>query len=133
MDIVPHEKESELNATQNTVNLQRDLRKTKQTLLELEGLFGLVLRLEDLNNPIAIANTLKLREIKEKQKIQQLETATMEEKEEILKALQEDSLVKNDNRDELLTKIFSGLLFEDKINNYLGVRKGKVMPNLTII
>lgn len=126
MDIVPHEKESELNATQNTVNLQRDLRKTKQTLLELEGLFGLVLRLEDLNNPIAIANTLKLREIKEKQKIQQLETATMEEKEEILKALQEDSLVKNDNRDELLTKIFSGLLFEDKINNYLGVRKGKV-------
>lgn len=128
MDIVPHEKESELNATQNTVNLQRDLRKTKQTLLELEGLFGLVLRLEDLNNPIAIANTLKLREIKEKQKIQQLETATMEEKEEILKALQEDSLVKNDNRDELLTKIFSGLLFEDKINNYLGVRKGKVGP-----
>lgn len=128
MDIVPHEKESELNATQNTVNLQRDLRKTKQTLLELEGLFGLVLRLEDLNNPIAIANTLKLREIKEKQKIQQLETATMEEKEEILKALQEDSLVKNDNRDELLTKIFSGLLFEDKINNYLGVRKGKVCP-----
>ncbi|XP_044736469.1 protein PAT1 homolog 1 [Chrysoperla carnea] len=125
MDVVSHDKETESN--QLSLSMQRDVRKTKQTLLELETLFGLVLRLEDLNNPLAIANTLKLREIKEKQKIQQLETATVEEKEEILKQLQDDSLVKNDNKEDLLNKIFNGVLNDDKFSGYVGVRKGKVL------
>lgn len=124
MDVVSHDKETEAN--QLSLSMQRDVRKTKQTLLELETLFGLVLRLEDLNNPLAISNTLKLREIKEKQKIQQLETATVEEKEEILKQLQDDSLVKNDNKEDLLNKIFNGVLNDDKFSGYVGVRKGKV-------
>lgn len=54
MDIITLEKDSENS------NNSRDSRKTKQLLLELEALYTLILKAEDLKNPVAIQNTEKL-------------------------------------------------------------------------
>lgn len=54
MDIITLEKDSE--STQSS----RDSRKTKQLLLELEALYTLILKAEDLKNPVAISNSEKL-------------------------------------------------------------------------
>lgn len=48
--------------------VSRDSRKTKQLLLELEAIYGLFLKAEDINNPHYVTNMEKLREIKQKQR-----------------------------------------------------------------
>lgn len=55
MDIINLEKDSD------SPQATRDSRKTKQLLLELEALYTLMLKAEDLKNPIAINNTEKLK------------------------------------------------------------------------
>lgn len=62
MDIVVCDKDGDGAQT------SRDTRKTKQLLLELEALYGLLLKAEDINNALYIINMEKLREIKQKQR-----------------------------------------------------------------
>lgn len=62
MDIVTPDKDNE------SPQVSRDTRKTKQLLLELEALYALLLKAEDIRNPLYISNMDKLREIKQKQR-----------------------------------------------------------------
>lgn len=121
MDIVTLEKDSE-----NT-SASRESRKIKQLLLELEALYGLLLKAEDLKNPMAISNMEKLREIKQKQRLRELELApTPEQKQEVLKLFKQESEPVVENQYDYIVKIVNGLLQEDKFSNFLNIRKGKV-------
>ncbi|CAH1956706.1 unnamed protein product [Acanthoscelides obtectus] len=62
VDIVTCDKEND------TPHTSRDTRKTKQLLLELEALYALLLKAEDISNPLYVINMDKLREIKQKQR-----------------------------------------------------------------
>ncbi|KAF5301066.1 hypothetical protein FQA39_LY10885 [Lamprigera yunnana] len=133
MDIVTPEKDNE-NSSIST----RDTKKIKQLLLELEAFYCYLLKAEDLKNPMYKSNMVKLCEIKQKQRLRELDMAsTPEQKQEILKCLQQESAPLNENSRDYLTKVISGLFQEDKYSNFLGIRKGKmlllrVLPNLTI-
>lgn len=121
MDIVTPEKDSE-NAT-----TQRDTRKSKQILLELEGFYTLFLKALDLRNPLAISDMEKLRELKQKQRLRELEAAqTQEQKQEVLKLLQQESVPVVEDQKDYLVKIVNGLLQEDKFASYFNFSKGKV-------
>ncbi|VVC96602.1 unnamed protein product [Leptidea sinapis] len=54
-------------------SVPREMKRTKQLLLDIEALYLILLRLEELNDPLAISNALILKEREEKQK--QLEAA----------------------------------------------------------
>lgn len=62
MDVFTTEKDSD------SPQVSRDTRKTKQLLLELEALYALLLKAEDIDNPLYATNMEKLREIKQKQR-----------------------------------------------------------------
>lgn len=131
MDIVTLDKDSE-----NT-NVSKDIRKTKQLLLELEAFYTLLLKAEDVKNPVAISNKEKLLQIKQKQRLKELEAApTPELKQEVLKLLQQESIPVIENQREYLVKIITGFLQEDKFNSFINIRKGRmlllrVLPLLT--
>lgn len=55
MDVISLDKDSD------SPQCTRDSRKTKQLLLELEALYNLMLRAEDLKNPLAVSNAEKLK------------------------------------------------------------------------
>lgn len=120
MDIVTPDKDSDSPA------IVRDTRKTKQHLLELEALFTLLLKAEDLRNPLAISNMEKLREIKQKQRLRELEVApTAEQKQEVLRQLKLDSEPTNEQPHDYIAKIVAAWLQDDKFASYLAIRKGK--------
>ncbi|XP_017771959.1 PREDICTED: protein PAT1 homolog 1 [Nicrophorus vespilloides] len=121
MDVVTLEKDSESTPT-------RDTRKTKQLLLELEGLYNMLLKAEDLLNPVAIYNTDKLVQQKQKQRLRELDTAsTPEQKQEILKLLQEESTSNPEKPSDYISKIMTAFLQDDKVASYLNIRKGKML------
>lgn len=62
MDIVQPEKDQDIPPP------TKDSRKTKQYLLELEVLYSLLLKAEDIKNPMFISNMDKWREMKQKQR-----------------------------------------------------------------
>ncbi|EFA05066.2 protein PAT1 homolog 1 [Tribolium castaneum] len=132
MDIVTPDKDSDSPV------VVRDTRKTKQLLLELEALFTLLLKAEDLRNPLAISNMEKLHEIKQKQRLRELDLApTPEQKQEVLKLLKQDSEPVVENPHDYIVKIVNGLLQEDKFASFLNIRKGKMLllrllPHLTM-
>ncbi|XP_063392432.1 GATA zinc finger domain-containing protein 14 [Cydia fagiglandana] len=151
-------------STTNPAEVPREMRRTKQLLLDIEALYLILLRLEELNDPLAISNALILKEREEKQK--QLEAA---QKEALENELEEDSNVflrniesvqrrpkqdspksesvdkrqvvnlavnqksppvKNlldENKDELVDKMFAGLLHADRLAQMLTVRKGRAL------
>ncbi|XP_048004129.1 protein PAT1 homolog 1 isoform X2 [Leguminivora glycinivorella] len=151
-------------STTNPAEVPREMRRTKQLLLDIEALYLILLRLEELNDPLAISNAFILKEREEKQK--QLEAA---QKEALEHELEEDSNVflrniesvqrrpkqespksesvdkrqvvnlavnqkpppvKNlldENKDELLDKMFAGLLHADRLAQMLTVRKGRTL------
>lgn len=122
MDIVSPEKDLE-----TSINSSRDTKKTKQLLLELEAFYNLMLKAEDLKNPMYKSNMEKLCEIKQKQRLRELDLAsTSEQKQEILKCLRQESTALNENVQDYLLKVITGLFQEDKYVNFLGIRKGKV-------
>lgn len=53
----------------------KETRKTKQYLLDLEALYTLLLKAEDLKNPLYISNREKFREMKQKQRLVRFTTA----------------------------------------------------------
>ncbi|XP_063929726.1 protein PAT1 homolog 1 [Zophobas morio] len=122
MDIVTPDKDADSPV------VVRDTRKTKQLLLELEALFSLLLKAEDLRNPLAISNMDKLREIKQKQRLRELDLApTPEQKQEVLKLLKQDSEPIVENPLDYIVKIVNALLHEDKFSSFLNIRKGKML------
>lgn len=132
MDIINLEKDSD------SPQATRDSRKTKQLLIELEALYSLLLRAEDLKNPLAISNAEKLKELKQKQRLREIEAApTPEQKQEVLKLLQQESMAVVENQQDLLNKILHALLQDEKLSSFVGIRKGKMLllrllPHLSI-
>ncbi|XP_044762800.1 protein PAT1 homolog 1 [Coccinella septempunctata] len=123
MDVVSCDKDSE-----NTSVCSRDSKKIKQLLLELEALYSMFLKAEDLTNPMAISNLKTLKEIKLKQRIRELENATTpEQKREILELVKKDSETVVENPHDYMQKIVNGLLQEDKFASFMNIRKGKML------
>ncbi|XP_072381677.1 uncharacterized protein [Diabrotica undecimpunctata] len=132
MDIVTPDKETD------SPQVPRDTRKTKQLLLELEALYALLLKAEDINNPLYISNMDKLREMKQKQRLRELELApTPEQKREVLRLFKLESEIVLENQYDYIVKIFQGFVQEEKICSFLNIRKGKMLllrllPHLTL-
>lgn len=100
MDVVAPDKDSE------QPSVARDTRRSKQLLLELEALYSIFLKATDLSNPMAIADAEKLRTMKQKQRLRELETAqTAEAKKEILELLRKESIPETADEKELLGKV----------------------------
>ncbi|XP_068621858.1 myb-like protein AA isoform X2 [Battus philenor] len=151
-------------STINPAEVPREVKRTKQLLLDIEALYLILLRLEELNDPLAISNALILKEREEKQK--QLEAAQKEAQENELeedtnlflkniesvqRRLKQDSPksesidkrqvvslamcekpapAKNlldEDKDDLLNKMFAGLLHGDRLPQMLTVRKGRAL------
>lgn len=131
MDIVTPDKDGD------TTQTPRDTRKIKQLLLELEVMYCILLKAEDLHNPLAISNMDKLREIKQKQRLRELDLApTAEQKQEILRIFKQESEPVVENQTDYIWKIVNGLLHDDKLANFMTIRKGKMLllrtlPHLT--
>lgn len=122
MDIVTPDKDNDTSLT------TRDTKKIKQLLLELEVFYSYLLKAEDLKNPLYKSNMVKLCEIKQKQRLRELDVAsTSEQKQEILKCLQQESAPLMENCHDHLLKVLNGLFQEDKYANFLGIRKGKIL------
>lgn len=115
----------------------RDLRKTKQLLIELEALYTLLLKAEDLKNPLAVKNVETLRELKQKQRLRELDAApTPDQKQEVLKLLRAESEPPTESSSAYIARVVQGLLQDDKVNSFLNIRKGKMLllrllPHLT--
>ncbi|CAG4948915.1 unnamed protein product [Parnassius apollo] len=151
-------------STTNPAEVPREVKRTKQLLLDIEALYLILLRLEELNDPLAISNALILKEREEKQK--QLEAAQKEalenepeedsnlflrniesvqrrpkqespksesiDKRQVvnLAVSQKPAPVKNlldEDKDDLLNKVFAGLLHSDRLSQMLTVRKGRAL------
>ncbi|ENN77655.1 hypothetical protein YQE_05949, partial [Dendroctonus ponderosae] len=105
----------------------KDSKKTKQYLLEIEALYSLLLKAEDINNPMYVNNMEKYREMKQKQRLRELEQApTPEQKQEVLRLFkQEANEPITENKLDYILKICSGFFQEEKISSFLNIRKGK--------
>ncbi|XP_053622036.1 uncharacterized protein Patr-1 [Plodia interpunctella] len=146
-------------STANPAEVPREMKRTKQLLLDIEALYLILLRLEELNDPLAISNALILKEREEKQK--QLEAAQKEEEDDdtnvFLRNIEsvqrrpkpeskgeigdkrqvvnlavnlKPAPVKNlldEDKDELINKMFAGLLHNDRLQQMLTVRKGRML------
>ncbi|KAG6454589.1 uncharacterized protein LOC115446370 [Manduca sexta] len=150
-------------STTTPAEAPREMKRTKQLLLDIEALYLILLRLEELNDPLAITNALILKEREEKQK--QLEAAQKEaennedddsnlflkniesvqrrpkqdspksesiDKRQVvnLAVSQKQAPVKNlldEDKEELVNKMFAGLLHGDRLQQMLTVRKGRAL------
>ncbi|GJQ81911.1 putative deadenylation-dependent decapping of nuclear-transcribed mRNA [Trypoxylus dichotomus] len=132
MDVVTLEKDQE------TVTVARDIRKIKQLLLELEALYSLILKAEDLSNPTALLNMAKLRELKQKQRLREIEAApTSEQKQEVFKLLQQESIPVIENPHDYFSRVVNGLIQDEKYSSFFNIRKGKmlllrILPHLSV-
>ncbi|PZC70646.1 hypothetical protein B5X24_HaOG215379, partial [Helicoverpa armigera] len=154
---------SSVASTTHPTEVPREMKRTKQLLLDIEALYLILLRLEELNDPLAISNALILKEREEKQK--QLEAAQKEaesEQQEVsnlflkniesvqrrpkqdspksesidkrqvvnLAVNQKPVPTKNlldEDKDDLINKMFAGLLHSDRVQQMLTVRKGRTL------
>ncbi|XP_023940537.1 putative uncharacterized protein DDB_G0287457 isoform X2 [Bicyclus anynana] len=150
-------------STTTPAEVPREMRRTKQMLLDIEALYLILLRLEELNDPLAISNALILKEREEKQRLleaaqKEMENEPEEDSNSFLKTIEsvqrrpkQDSPksecidkrqvvnlavsqkpvpVKNlldEDKDEILNKMFAGLLFGDRVPQMMTVRKGRVL------
>ncbi|KAF7266171.1 hypothetical protein GWI33_020454 [Rhynchophorus ferrugineus] len=122
MDIVTPEKD------QDIAQPTKDSRKIKQLLLELEALYSLLLRAEDLKNPMFISNMEKWREMKQKQRLRELEQApTPEQKQEVLRLFKLESEPVVESQHDYIMKIINCWLQEEKFVSFLNIRKGKML------
>ncbi|XP_034941838.1 protein PAT1 homolog 1 [Chelonus insularis] len=108
MDVVPSNE-----PTQNYSSQQKDMKKARQRLLEIERLFTIQLKLEDINNPLA-----QLAE-QQAQQMQQQQPDQEPENKPVKKTAPELINI-------MLTSIFQ-LLREDKLASILSIRKGKTL------
>ncbi|XP_058819590.1 protein PAT1 homolog 1-like [Topomyia yanbarensis] len=110
MDVVGNEITNEGNARLE-LSMQR---KSRHVLLHIETLFQVVLRMEDLRNPIAIEAVLLAKEKCDVSASVELTNSSF------------SSNTKPETFDELLIVLITGLT-QDKLLPMLGVRKGKIL------
>lgn len=143
MDVVGADSGSPLSTTLE-ISAQR---KSRQILLHIETLYRVALKLEDLENPTAIATALIVRERKEKERLMAQEQERLQaavaaavaaaanadgNKDAASDNTKSDSVRsslsindKEDNREDLMAKLLAGLTAE-KVSQMMSVRKGKV-------
>lgn len=134
MDVVGADTNSPFN-TSIEISTQR---KSRQILMHIETLYRLVLKMEDLENPTAIATSLVVKERKEKEKQmaleQQLDNIDLKDNQgnlnlDSIGGSIRSSLSEKDDEvedyDDLLPKLLAGLT-ADKVAQMMTVRKGKV-------
>lgn len=130
MDIVGPDMGNQLNPS-NEISTQR---RSRQLLLHIETLYKIVLKLEDLKNPTAIAAALIVKEKKDKERQLALEQAMIDGLSNDTEGnLTIDSILSaNDKKpvepetvEDLLPKLIAGLT-SDKVITMMNVRKGKV-------
>lgn len=138
MDVVGTDTGNPLN-TSIEISAQR---KSKQILIHIETLYRIALKLEDLENPTAIATALLIKDRKDKERLLALEQERLNagnvqesvSKVDTISTLIRSSLSageKEENREDLIAKVLAGLTAE-KIGQMMTVRKGKVsVPNAT--
>ncbi|XP_017883974.1 protein PAT1 homolog 1 isoform X1 [Ceratina calcarata] len=104
MDVVPNGDPQLASQIQ-----QKDTKRTRQLLLEIERLYIIQLKLEDLHNPLVLLNEQQQRENQEGEKETNNEKKT---------------------KPELISMMLSSLLQliqDDKLASMLGIRKGKML------
>lgn len=134
MDVVGADTGSPLSST-NEISTQR---KSRQILLHIETLYRIALKLEDLEDPTAIATALIVRERKEKERLLAAEQERLNEMamadaggtvdfgtSVASRSSSSLSADKEETREELLEKLFAGLTLE-KVAQMMTIRKGKV-------
>lgn len=124
MDVVGADTGSPINST-NEISTQR---KSRQILLHIETLYRIALKLEDLEDPTAIATALIVKERKEKAAEQERLNEANDGSDLLPNALRSSSSLsadKEETRDELLEKLLAGLT-PDKVAQMMTIRKGKV-------
>ncbi|CAG5080983.1 Similar to patl1: Protein PAT1 homolog 1 (Danio rerio) [Cotesia congregata] len=97
---------------QNQASQQKDMKKARQRLLEIERLYTVQLKLEDVNNPLAL--------VAEQQALQQQQQQVDQEIEKPVKKTAPELI------NIMLTSILQ-LLKEDKLSSILSIRKGKAL------
>lgn len=146
MDIVGPEISNALNASSLEITMQR---RSRQLLLHIETLYKIILKMEDLQNPTAIAAAAILKEKREKEKQLAIEQHMIDELVggggsgerssvvEIQRGLGggnptstaiSDNMPEPETLSELLPKLLAGLT-SDKVITMMNVRKGKVSCN----
>ncbi|XP_004930764.1 putative leucine-rich repeat-containing protein DDB_G0290503 isoform X1 [Bombyx mori] len=153
---------SSVASTANPAEAPREMKRTKQLLLDIEALYLILLRLEELNDPLAISNALILKEREEKQKLldvaqkelnkeddddsnlflKNIESVQRRPKQESpknesidkrqvvnLAVAQKPAPVNllDENKDDLISKMFAGLLHADRVAQMMNVRKGRML------
>lgn len=132
MDVVSSDTGSPINSTIE-ISTQR---KSRQILLHIETLYRIALKLEDLENPTAIATALIVKERKEKECLLALELERANEANEcggensnvggnVLRPASALSAEKDETQQDLLVKLLAGLTHE-KVTQMMTIRKGKV-------
>lgn len=115
-------------------------RKSRQLLLHIETVYRIILKLEDLENPAAIATFAVVRERKEKEKQQALELAMIEAANRAGKdsdkadsagnsvnsSISDKNSYEIESRDKLLQKLLP-LISTEKVALMMNVRKGKAL------
>lgn len=139
------------------------VKKTKQALLDIEGLYMMVIRLEEINEPLAISSAMIIRDREEKAKQLALEAAkeaedsdseegnlflrnieAVQRKQKECKDLADKRQVVNlgvaynqsipiarnlldENKDELIIRIFCSVLADDRMQLILSIKKGRAL------
>ncbi|KAF9413432.1 hypothetical protein HW555_008324 [Spodoptera exigua] len=125
---------SSVASTTHPTEVPREMKRTKQLLLDIEALYLILLRLEELNDPLAISNALILKNIESVQRRPKQDSPKSEsiDKRQVvnLAVNQKPAPSKNlldEDKDELVNKMFAGLLHSDRIQQMLTVRKGRTL------
>lgn len=119
-----------------TASSNQNQRKSRYILLHIETLYRILLKLDDLNNPNAIA-TILMKKKKETERIaalEQMENANKTPEERAADSANNPSLKSKFNyeietKDALIEKLVAGLQ-HDKVVAMMNVRKGKVSITL---
>lgn len=118
------------------IELNTQRKSSRQLLLHIETLYRVVLKLEDLENPVAIAAAQILKQKRERERQQALEQAAIQRaiaeangeersSEEIQIVLPTDKYPEPQTHAELMPKLVAGLTSE-KVTAMMTVRKGRV-------
>ncbi|XP_059611274.1 protein PAT1 homolog 1 [Phlebotomus argentipes] len=110
-------------------------KKSRQMLLHIESLYKIMLKVEDLKNPIAMATALVVKGKKERERKQALEQLESEaaaavdvdekSRQAVLDAI-EEKYPEPDKLDDLLPQLVAGLSM-DKVMGMMNVRKGRTL------
>lgn len=101
-------------------------KKSRQILMQIEMLYKIVLKLEDLQHPLAISATIVLKEKREKQRLQMEQEARERDSEDASGSAKSSiSINEPETHSDLQTKLLAVIVIE-KIPGIMAVRKGRV-------